>query len=271
MTDRGVLYIVVGGRHHYVEAAVRSAESLRRAMPSIPIAVATDKPIDGPFDHRIPISEKDGYRAKIIGTGQTPFERTVMLDADTYVLADISDAFALLDRFDMALAHAPNRVTVPLDDVPSSFPEFNTGVIVYRHTDAVHAVLRDWLREYDAMSGLDPPSKDQPAFRRVAYRTPGLQIAVLTPEFNQRFDMAGFINQPVKILHGWESEAGYRRVAKAMKTPPAEWNYWAVFAGRRVYNHHGRVVADFHDKSLRSLMRFARKRVLRSRGAQTAG
>jgi hypothetical protein len=270
MTDCGVLYVVVGGRERYTEAAVRSAESLRRVMPGVSIAVASDRAIDGPFDQFIPLSEEDGFRAKIIGAAQTPFERTVILDVDTYVLTDFSDVFKLLDRFDVALAHAPNRLTLALDDVPVSFPEFNTGVIVYRRTDPVFALLSDWLREYDALSELDPPSKDQPAFRRAAYRASGLQIAALAPEFNLRFEMAGVINQPVRILHGWESEAGYRRVAEAMKTPPADWSYRAVFAGGRVYDRQGKRVSDFiavPPGRVRSFKRRVHNRMLRLRGA----
>jgi hypothetical protein len=253
MSERGVLYVVAGSQT-YADALITSAQSLRHVMPDIPIAVATAREITGPFDHRIPISETDGFRAKILGACQTPFDRTLLLDVDTYVLADLSDVFQLLDRFDMALAHAPVRVSMPLADVPSSFPEFNTGVIAYRRTDVVRIVLEDWLREYDNLSAFDPPSLDQPSFRRVAYRTAELQIATLVPEFNQRFLIAGFFNQPVRVLHGWAAEPGYRKVAEAMTTP-AEYRWTAVFTGGRVYDRRGRKIADLigRRKRLRAL------------------
>jgi hypothetical protein len=240
-----VLYVVVGTREVYAEAALRSAGSLKRVMPDIPIAVATNRAISGPFDHHVPIESDDGYQAKILGMLKTPFERTVMLDVDTYVLADLSEMFELLDRFDMALAHATNRVTLCLEDVPASFPEFNTGVVGYRSAPIVTHVLKEWLLEYARLAASEPPSKDQPSFRRVAYRTPDLRLATLTPEFNQRFEMAGFFNLSVRVLHGWASEAVYEQVAEAMRTAPERWDYGAVFAGRRVFDGSGKQVDKF--------------------------
>lgn len=96
-TVLGALYTLIGDRDVYVEAAARSARSLRRAMPDLPIAIATDRrTLDGPFDHYIQLREPDGFRAKILGLRQTPFEETVMLDVDTYILA--ADASAVDDR-----------------------------------------------------------------------------------------------------------------------------------------------------------------------------
>jgi hypothetical protein len=270
MPKRGVLYVVVGD-DSYSEAAARSARSLRHAMPEIPIAVATDRgrTMRTGVDHCIPINEVDGYRAKILGVQRTPFEQTVMLDVDTYILGDVSELFELLNRFDMALAHAPVGVSFPLDDVPAAFPEFNTGVIAYRRTGLVDTVLADWLHEYDALSPLKPSTMDQPSFRRVAYRTSELRIATLAPEYNQRFMVAGFVNQPARILHGWPDrwagESDYRKIADAIKTPLEAGDPCAVFAGRRVYNQHGKQVADFAVpwSRLRSLARPVVKRVRR--------
>jgi hypothetical protein len=235
---------VVGDRDTYVNAVIRSATSLRREMPDVSIAVVTDRTIDGPFDQHIPIEERDGFRAKIIGMQQTPFERTVFLDADTYVLADIGEVFELLSRFDMALAHAPIRVSLPLDDVPASFPEFNTGVIAYRNTPIVQRVLDDWLREYGALLPQRPPTQDQPSFRRVAYRTSELRIATLPSEFNRRFDLAGYFRGPIRVLHGWPPRQGtLESVADAMRLGAPD--NPMVFAGGRVYNLEGKQVADF--------------------------
>jgi len=274
VAGRGILYNVVGSWDVYLKAAVRSAQSVKAAMPDTPIAVVGDRVIDGPFDHHISVSEADGYRAKILGARLTPFDQTVMLDVDTYVLADLAELFELLAVFDMALAHAPIRISTPLDDVPKAFPEFNTGVIVYRRSPLVDAVLDDWLKEYDGLAGLDTPTWDQPSFRRVAYRTEALRIATLTPEFNQRFKMAGYLNQPVRILHGWPDtrprDFDYRKVADALETPLSGVDHWAVFSGRRVFDRSGRQVATFRPpwsrvrrvtRPIRSIAREVRTRV----------
>jgi hypothetical protein len=240
----GVLYVVIGDRDQYATAAARSATSLKRVMPDVSIAIVTNRTVDGPFDHHIRIDETDGFRAKIRGMGKTPFERTVFLDADTFVLADISDAFELLGGFDMALVQAPIRVSLPLDDVPASFPEFNTGVVAYRNTPLVQSVLDDWLREYDDLLPRKPLTWDQPSFRRVAYRTAGLRIATLPSEFNRRFDFAGYFKGPIRVLHGWPLQKdGYGRIVDALGT----WSPDApmVFAGGRVFDSNGEQVADF--------------------------
>jgi hypothetical protein len=247
VTSRGVLYIAIGER--YANAAVTSAQSVRRAMPNLAIAVASNAVVDGPFDHQITVSEADGYRAKIVGMAQTPFERTLMLDVDTYVIADIGELFELLDRFDMALAHAPRRFVMRFAEVPAAFAEFNTGVICYRRTPAVSSLFDDWLAEFDAIG-----ERDQAPFRRVAYRAPEIRIATLTPEYNQRFLMAGFFGQPTKILHGWASESGYRKAAKLMDAAVAGPGM-GVFAGHRVYDRHGRRYGNLPGR--RSLLRRA--------------
>ena len=219
-------------------------------MPGIPIAVASDRVPSDMFDHYLRVSGEDGYRAKILAMRATPFDRTLLLDVDTYVVSELSGIFELLDRFDMALAHAPNRVTIALDDVPDAYPEFNTGVVAFRRTAVVQVVLDAWLGEYDRLQSLSPPSKDQPSFRRVAFRTPELRIATLTPEFNQRFSMAGFVNQPVRILHGEGKAAYYREIARVMNRPMDFWEH-RVFAGRRLFDDSGKEIADFRKDTVR--------------------
>ena len=123
----GVLYIARGDR--YVEAAVQSAQSVRRVNPGIPIAIATDGPAPAEFDEAIALTEADGYRAKILGMIASPFDRTLMLDVDTYVVGEISEVFGILDAFDVAAAHAPQRCrtgpglgTPPTDRPPHTCP-----------------------------------------------------------------------------------------------------------------------------------------------------
>lgn len=264
MSSRGVLYIVIGKRPLYVNAVRRSATSLKRVMPDIPIALVSDGEIDGPFDHRIPIAETDPAkiapgdfpcRAKIIGMKQTPFEQTLYLDADTSVLADLGEVFELLDGFDAALAHGQGRVAHAFDEIPEAFPEFNCGVIAYRNTPFVQSFLDDWLREYDALAPEHPWNQDQPSFRRLAYRTAGLRIATLTSEFNRKFDTAGYVKGRVRVLHGWPNE-GFEKIAQAMAVAGAE-NPW-VFAGGHIYDQSGKRIASF-------LPRWHRLRALRRR------
>jgi hypothetical protein len=245
----GVLYVARGDG--YLEAAVESAMSVRAVTPALALAIATDGPAPAIFDTAIPLTERDGYRAKVVAMMESPFDRTLYLDVDTFAAEDVSELFRLLDGFDMALAHAPNRVTLALDDVPDAFPEFNTGVIAFRRTAGVERLLAAWLEEFDRLAPLNAPTKDQSAFRRVAYSAKDVRLAVLPPEFNTRFNMAGFVNQKVRILHGWAEPTSYRAVAGLLNDRVAGWRHRAVFIGRTLLDEHGEAVGTF-PKRLRS-------------------
>src|SRR5262245_17802200 len=241
----GVLYIARGGK--YVEAAVESARSVRRTTPGVPIAIATDGPSPPEFDEAIPIDEPDGYRAKIVGMLESPFDRTLMLDVDTYAAADLSEVFQVLDRFDVAAAHAPKRISLrvsqPLDDVPDSFPELNTGVIAFRRNERVRRLLQAWLEEYDRLAWLD-----QPAFRSVVYKATDVRLAVLAPEFNVGFWKAGYYNQHVRVLHGWAGRETHERVAAILNEPVTSRRYRGVFIGGALFDKQAEVVARFPEK-----------------------
>ncbi len=242
----GVLYVARG--HRYLQAAQTSARSVRAVTPGVSIAIVTDEPGATGFDTVVPLAEPDGYRAKVVGMLASPFERTLFLDADTYAAADVAELFELLDAFDLAAAHAPNRVVLELDDVPDAFPELNTGVIAFRRNAAVERFLRGWLEEYDRLRLLHPRSEDQPAFRRALYAASGLRLAVLPPEFNVRFGMAGFLNQKARILHGPGDEEDYRAVAALLNDGVASWRHRGVFIGRTVLDDRARIVGRFPPK-----------------------
>jgi len=77
-----------------------------------------------------------GYEDKLSGMMLAPYEHTLFLDADTYVVRPIPELFQLLDRFDIAAKHNSRRRAAFLEDVPDSFPEYNTGVVAYHVGDA---------------------------------------------------------------------------------------------------------------------------------------
>ena len=71
----------------------------------------------------------------------SPFQRTILLDTDTYCLHPFPEIFDLLDHFQIAAPmdngrfserwdpSAKTHVFIHPDGVPECFPEFNTGVI----------------------------------------------------------------------------------------------------------------------------------------------
>lgn len=184
MTRRGVIYIATGGAH--IEAARRSAASVRRHNPDLSIAVFSDEAHPGPeFDIVEPVAGAHA-RSKLDYMPESPFAETLYLDTDTRVLGGLADMFRLLERFDLAAAHRVRdtarvlRPTEP-DVVPSSFPEHNGGVILYRARPEVTAFLRQWQETFRAVG----KSADQISFRQTLWAS-DLRVAVLPPRFNTR-------------------------------------------------------------------------------------
>jgi hypothetical protein len=217
-TRRGLIYVATRAEA-YVQQAAISARSVKAVTADLPVVLFTDQPApDATFDAVVSIEScGDGYRDKLLCMSQTPFEQTLFLDADTYVVGDLQDLYRLLDHFDLGAAHAPNRVVLDLDEVPLSYPELNTGVIPYRQSPAVAQLLAAWVQIYDSHRARHPRSYDQPAFRQALYLNDDVRVATLPPEYNCRFRMGGYYNRPVVILHGvLPTASAYRHVAQVL-------------------------------------------------------
>lgn len=211
--QQGVIYIATGERH--VAEALVSARSLKTHMPHLAVTLYTDQAAVASEVDAVVAFAAHGYLSRIPALEASPYERTLFLDSDTYVCGDLAGLFALLDEFDIALAQSPTRAIYEVEGVPDSFPEFNAGVMLYRRSPAVQAALRDWAerfarfqeqRDRGEVRWLRPEGKrilshDQGALREALYWS-RLRIATLPPEYNCRFTQPGFVDGPVKILHG---------------------------------------------------------------------
>lgn len=216
--DRGILYIATGPS--FVAEALQSARSIKAVWSDIPLALITDTPPEADCFAHVEIvparrnsSDKPRYMAN------SPFERTVYLDADTYCCAPFPELFDLLDRFDIAAAYDDGRFTertdpasgeqhfIKVPGIPDCFPELNSGVIAYRHWPAVDALLKRWAADYE--EGRDGPlldHRDQPSFRAALYNSQ-VRLGVLPAEYNFRLVCPGFARNAIKIIHGrWNYE-----------------------------------------------------------------
>jgi hypothetical protein len=217
---RGVVYVATGAAH--AEAARRSAASVRATNPGLGIALFTDQAVAGPeFDEVLAVCDPH-RRSKVDHLGASPFTETLYLDGDTRVRGDLGDLFRLLERFDLACALREAAVTRHRDprgqaDLPASFPEFNSGVMLYHGSERVRAFFTAWQAAYAA---LGRPA-DQRSFRDTLW-TSELRIAVLTPRYNaRRFDpVAWFLRgeRPV-ILHMNRYHPTKRRAVHALLDP----------------------------------------------------
>jgi len=186
---QGVVFVATGAR--YIACAEAAAHSVRRHMPDVPIALFTDAgqrgiPLSGIFD---PVIELDGAhrRSKVDCLMNSPFERSLFLDADIRVLEDVSELFDLLERFDMAMAHAHarNRAATRAawrQALPDSYPQFNTGVMAVRRSTRTRDLLQAWSDSFKE-AGF---RKDQVTLRELLWAS-DLRLATLPPEYNLRY------------------------------------------------------------------------------------
>jgi hypothetical protein len=197
----GILYVATGER--FLAEACRSAARVRELMPGIPIALASD--LQGPkelFDHHLKITEpKFNFSDKIGPLLSAPFEKTVFLDTDTWLCEPVPEMFSILDRHDVAMAHAPMRFTAT-SSVPPTFPECNSGVIAYHLNDRTRWLFALWEKLYQERLASTGVIDDQPSLRDALWRSDA-SFATLPPEYNFRFIMPAFAGRGgIKILHG---------------------------------------------------------------------
>jgi len=201
---RGVVYVAWGRDH--VDVARRSAASVKHWNPSLLTAIwcHADDDVSG-FDLSFVIPE-GLKRPKVNLLGQTPFEETLFLDNDTLVRENLGSLFDLLQRYDMAGAQVAlwhrGRHNKPIRHaLPDTFPEINTGVLLYRRSQAALDLFDAWaLRFAEGRYGID-----QPSFREVLWEAEDLAFWVLPPQFNKRaYELSELIwsDQPrARILH----------------------------------------------------------------------
>lgn len=205
--NAGVIYVATGEK--YVLEACKSATRLKEVMPSIPITFFTDKEILSKAFEKVEIIEPFHKRSKIPCLVKSPYEQTLYLDSDTYVTDDLSELFQLLDRFDIALVQSPCGEKYEIKGIPDCFPEFNSGVILYKKTSKVYDLFRTWktLYERDLLNSeqLVKPQEgclqDQATFKEAIYYSE-LRIATLPPEYNCSINNPGRLLGKVKILQG---------------------------------------------------------------------
>jgi hypothetical protein len=227
--DNGVVYIVTTDRSEvYLKAAINSARSVSQFCPGLGVHLFTDsfgmemvgQLKDSPFSSCGEIKNPH-YRSKVDYLAETPFKRTLYLDSDTRVVRDISEMFTLLDRFDLALAHAHKRnyqktLAEWNEVIPESFPQYNGGVILFKNTPGVVSFMREWGTNFHE-AGF---RKDQVTLREMLWKTE-LRLATLPPEYNVRWKKYLRIwdsDEAVpKILHMAEFHGRKKKILSALK------------------------------------------------------
>jgi hypothetical protein len=189
--DNGFLYIVTGGG--YAEECLFSIKSLKKFNDEKVCVFA-------PEEYRDLLETECEYffamdsklqRPKVEFISQSPFKNTVYLDSDTYIDQNISDLFLLLEKYDFGGAFCNSRkrenyskLISKYRNIPYSFSEVNTGVMVFNNSASVRDLFINWKKYYyDYLPKTN--GWDQPSFR-VALWESNVKLCHLPPEYNVR-------------------------------------------------------------------------------------
>ncbi len=204
----GIVYSCSGER--YVQEALRSARSSLRHNPIPHVLFVSGEVSDEPGLSIVRYAPTaNPYLDKIANMRRSPFERTLYLDTDTYVVGQLAHVLELLDRYELAAALAPGYRGFADPEVPAAFYELNTGVLAWRASERTDAFLQSWEETYSRWlleqpfprAGEAGDAADQPAFRRCAWEQ-GLGLYVLAPEYNLRLGEPATVVERVRVLHG---------------------------------------------------------------------
>jgi hypothetical protein len=200
----GIIYSATG--EFWLGEAINSAKASRR-FNDVPHLIFSDvsstERIEG-VEFGKYNSTGDPFLDKITSIERSPFEQTIYLDTDTYVIANLDEMFDLLRRFDVAAAPAPGYTKHPDTGQSEAFFDFNTGVIAYRKTAPVVEFLANWAAIHKRWTEAPPfqmRTVDQASFRRALWES-ALAVYVLSPEYNYRTRYAGRLVGAAKIIHG---------------------------------------------------------------------
>ncbi len=220
--SRGIIYIATG--RTFIDEALISLKSVKKQMPDVPVSLFSDveelvsSPPAGVDSVILLENVTRSCRDKIRPLAISPYDRTIFLDTDTFLCRPVYDLFEMLDRFDIALAQAPDRYQYNLPDLPDCFTELNSGVIAFRKTPTVVDLLKRWEETYNRMLGQDDDSyRDQHSLREALYRSK-VHFFVLPPEYNFRTICPNFAGKhcSVKIIHG--RHANMEKVASRLNS-----------------------------------------------------
>ena len=200
----------------YVEEAFFSARRLKEVMPEVARVLFSPMGVeDGHvFNevYRLPRRQSKHWFVdctRYVGEAlkHLPYE-LLFLDSDAYVVEPVLELFTLLERFDLALAHAPGHRTAPtVNPIPDSFPEYNIGVIAMRNNGSVkhlwQSVHERQIRYTDVYQ-----DNDQSPLREALWdgQFPLLRWTTIPFEFNCRFTVGTYLRDRVKVLHGRASD-----------------------------------------------------------------
>jgi hypothetical protein len=130
------------------------------------------------------------------------------LDSDTFVADQISELFDLLDLVDFSTTLEQKQHTTKLKNLSyrNIFPEFNSGVVVYRKSPVMNKVFCDWLQ----FCMENKIGNDMPGLREAVLKNlDQIKFSILPNCYNEHgFASMLQLDQKVKVIH---ERIGYQK------------------------------------------------------------
>jgi hypothetical protein len=240
----GYLYVVAGQK--YIDEAIISAGSLRHVNPDAHITIIADREVRGdlfdqtivrPMENRSLREEslydqawKEGltFRVKHI-YNESPYEKTLFIDSDTYFYDGCEGIFDLLDYFDISMAIAPNDRTPTFVNGKclTGYTPYNCGVILFKKNSKNEALFKQWFNIYEQKLKKNAlhsrGESDQTSFMEALLESES-RIYTLANEWNARLPFFLNLTEPVKVVHGRYGD--YDQLRKKINWPVEQrcWN-----------------------------------------------
>lgn len=195
----GYVYATTG--KDYTILARRAARTLKQVSPDACIDLFTDQDIDDPVFDRIHRLHHVTHYPKTEALGRSRFDRTILLDADTVVLTDISELFGMADRYPLSAMIGwalPAFMQQAQADIPRWYPHFNSGVMLFRKGRRIRQLARAW----SAVMARDGARFDQTPLRRLCWDL-DIPVGTIPQEYNMIF---------LPLLKLWDTAMGAPRL-----------------------------------------------------------
>lgn len=189
MKDRGFVILAQNtATTDYVACAYTLADSIRRTMPSMPVAIITDNQVDSDrFDYVIPLprGDTDPHSAwKLSLDSQiyaaSPFTQTIKLESDLYIPRSIEHWFDLLENRSLNICTTIRnhrnqisenrfyRATIDNNKLPDTY-----NAITYFARNSFSSdfflLVQDIFTNWDAYTNQMLISKNEPASTDIVY------------------------------------------------------------------------------------------------------
>lgn len=207
----GYFYIAYGKKRFFKQAEL-SARSLRKYDKEAHITLLADRPWDSDVFDRITVDDLVGdelvhdrcYESKMYNLHRSPYEKTFLVDSDTYFLDSCRGLFELLDWYNICLTSANTYLPImgptKLGRVEGLVP-YNSGIMLYDDSPPTKALFQATKLLYQTKRGTYRTHRMDIYLTLAATMSMTLRAYTLPNIFNVRIGSKQCLHGPARILH----------------------------------------------------------------------